>query len=109
MRANWLFYLGVAVNTFTVLLTISNMMLSQPFLQGEFAPPASADSMTEVGRLVSWLTPMFLVAVVVAGFWLRSKGKLLAANILVCLPALPMLAAIVICGGLAVLFILFGN
>ncbi len=107
MKSNWLFYSGVAIDTFTVLLTVSNLMLSQPFLQGEHAPPA--DGTTAIVRWVSWLAPLFFVAVIAGGFWLRSNGKLLAANILVCLPALPMLVGIIICGGLAVLFILLGK
>ncbi len=67
------------------------------------------DGMTTFGRLMTWLIPLGLIALMALAFWLRSKGKLLAANLLVSITALPMLAGIVIWGGLALLFILFGK
>jgi hypothetical protein len=67
------------------------------------------DGMTVYGKLITWLLPAGLILLLALAIWLRVKGKLLAANLLVSIPALPMLAAIVIWGGLALLFILFGK
>ncbi|MFM9947970.1 MAG: hypothetical protein ACKV1O_08535 [Saprospiraceae bacterium] len=112
MRSNLLFYLGLALNMITLLVTISSALtLFTPTqnLEGNFNGSNISDGMTTFGQLMNWLLPLGLIALMALAFWLRSKGKLLAANILVCIPAIPMLAWIVIWGGLALLFILFGN
>lgn len=60
-------------------------------------------------KLMTWAIPPCLIAWIGASFWLRSKGKILISNILIWIPALPMLAVIVFLGGLMLLFILFGK
>ncbi len=112
MRSNLLFYLGLTINAITLLVTLGNVFtLFEPTqnFDGSYNGDNISDGMTASGRLMTWLIPLGLIALMALAFWLRSRGKLLAANILVCLPALPMLAGIVIWGGLAVLFILFGK
>jgi len=112
MRSNLLFYLALTINAITLLVTIgsvSTMFAPTQNFDGSYNGGTISDGMTAFGRWITWLLPLALITLMVLGFWLRAKGKLLAANILVCLPALPMLAGIVIWGGLALLFILFGN
>ena len=112
MRSNLLFYLGLAINVLTLLIllgNVSSMFAPIQNLDGSNSGRSLGDGMTAFGRLMIWLLPLALAVLVALAFWLRVKGKLLAANILVCLPALPMLAMIVIWGGLALLFILFGK
>ena len=107
MKSNWLFYLSVAIDLLTIWLALSNYMLSKPFMEGEFAPPET--EMLALGRMLPWLISGLIATLVIVGFGLRANGKLLAANILVCIPALPMFFAIVVCGGLAILFTFFGK
>ena len=112
MQSNALFYLGLAVNAITLLVTIggiSTMFEPTQNLDGSYDGGNIGDGMTALGKLVTWLIPLVLIAWVAFAFWLRAKGKVLAANIIMCIPALPMLAGIVIWGGLALLFILFGK
>ncbi len=112
MRSNVLFYLGLALNAITLLVTISSafaMFTPAQNLDDSFNNSNISDGITTFGQLMAWLIPLCLIALTVLALWLRSKGKLLAANILLCIPALPMLAGIVIWGGLALLFILFGK
>ena len=112
MRSNLLFYFGLAINAITLLVTIGNvstMFAPTQNLDGSYDGGTISDGMTTFGRLMTWLIPLVLLVFIALAFWLRSKGKLLAANILVSILALPMLAGIVIWGGLALLFILFGK
>ncbi len=110
MKSNWLFYIGVGVNAITVLITVSNLLMMSSTIQGMGGESIPMNSgMTTYGKLMSWAIPLCLIALVGSSFWLRSNGKILASNILVWLPALPMLAGFVIMGGLAALFILFGK
>jgi hypothetical protein len=112
MRSNLLFFLGLAINAITLFILIGNVSnLYAPLqnLDGSLSGRTLGDGMTAFGRWMIWLLPLGLVVLMALAFALRAKGKLLAANILVCLPALPMLAMIVIWGGLALLFILFGK
>lgn len=112
MRSNLLFYVGLALNLFSLYLSIGSIStlfaLTQNF-DGTYNGGTIGDGMTAFGRLMTWLIPLVLIALMALAFGLRAKGKLLAANILVCIPALPMLAMIVFWGGLALLFILFGK
>lgn len=110
MKLNWLFYFGVGINVITILITVSELrMMSSTFtgLGGESIPMNSG--MTTSGKLMSWSIPLVLLALVAGSFWLRSKNKILASNILVWLTALPMLAGFILIGGFAMLFILFGE
>lgn len=112
MRSNALFYLVLAINAVTLLVTFGNvftMFTPVQNLDGGYNGSNISDGMTAFGRLMTWLIPLGLIALMALAIWLRSKGKLLAANILMCIPALPMLVGIVIWGGLALLFILFGK
>ena len=112
MRSNLLFYTGLALNLFSLYLSIgsiSTLFAPTQNFDGTYNGGTIGDGMTTFGRLMTWLIPLVLIALVALALGLRAKGKLLAANILVCIPALPMLAMIVFWGVLALLFILFGK
>lgn len=112
MQSKALFYLGLCVNAITLLVclgSIATMFEPTQGFDGNYNGGHIADGMTAFGKLMLWLIPAALLALVVLAFWLRNRGKFLAANLVMCIPALPMLAGIVIWGGLALLFILFGN
>lgn len=110
MKLNYLFGAGIAINLLAFLIAVSNSFLTySPVQSSSGSVIYGSDSLTPYGKMMNWLVPLALLAVIVAGFWLRSKSKMVFANILVWIPALPMLFALTISGGLAVLFILFGN
>lgn len=107
-----LFYIGLAINALTLFILLGNvftMFATVQNLDGSNSASTLGDGMTAFGRLVTWLLPLVLLALMAIAFWLRSSGKLLTANILLWVPALPMLVMVVIWGGLAMLFILFGK
>ncbi len=112
MRSNLLFYFALAINAISLYVLIGNIATLQTPIQnldGSLSNRTLGDDMPAMGRMITWLLPLCLTALVALAFGLRAKGKLLAANLLVAVPALPMLAMIVFWVGFALLFILFGN
>lgn len=113
MKNNFWFYLGLGMDVIVLLISLSNalMMHFASTIEGLNDEPngGAMSGMTVYGRLMIWLIPLALFALMAVAFWLKSKGKMLLASILVWIPALPMLAGVVIWGGLAVIFILFGK
>ncbi len=99
MKSAYFFYAGVAIDGFALLLSLSNYMLSRNFENG----------LTPAGHLASILIPLALLVLIGLAFWLRAYGKMLLANILLWIPALPLAGAFLLWGGLAILFILFGK
>jgi hypothetical protein len=110
MRSNWLFYLGVGIDIFAFVVAISSsFLMDSPVHSSDGTVYDTSDGLSAYGKMMAWLIPLGLLAIVGCGFWLRSIGKNLIANVLVWIPALPMFAGILIWGGLAALFILFGK
>ena len=105
MKSKGLFFAGLGVNAIVLLIAVSKLGMMQTTIQGLDA--TAMDGMTGIGRVVSWLIPVAIITLAGTAFWLKSTGKMLAANILIWIPALPILAVILMWGGLAVLFILF--
>lgn len=99
MKSTYIFYAGAAIDTFAMLLSLSNYMLSRNFENG----------LTRAGHIASMLIPLALLLLIGLAFWLRASGKMLLANILLWIPALPLAGALLLWGGLAILFILFGK
>lgn len=92
MLGSTFFYLGAALNVLMLLAAVS----------GFFSMLSSEMS----GRSVYALIPVvLLIAWIVIAFWLRAKGKLLAATIMVWIVASP----VILYAGIALLFILFGK
>ncbi|MCC7466422.1 MAG: hypothetical protein IT261_09145 [Saprospiraceae bacterium] len=112
MRSNLVFFIALAINAFSLLImagNISTLYAPTRNFDGSLNGGTMGDGMTVYGKLMTWLLPAGLLLLISLAIWLRVKGKLLAANLLLTIPALPMLAAIVIWGGLALIFILFGK
>lgn len=112
MKSNWFFWLFLSINMITLLVSVMSMAtMFTPVqnLDGSLNGSPVSNGMTAFGRLLTWLIPLVLVVWMAIAFWLRSKGKISAANILLGISAAPMLIGIVLWGGLAVIFILFGK
>lgn len=110
MKSNGLFYFGVAINAFVLLASASSVLMMYKHFEG--INGTSISPMVDMplsGRFLLWLIPFALLTLIGGAFWLKSNGKMRIANILLWIPALPMLAMILLWGGLAVLFILFGK
>lgn len=103
MKATIFFYIGLLLDALILAITVSNIIYSLPYL------PANSSALTPIGKLASWGTPVLVAAVMLTAFLLKKSGKMLPANILVWIPATPMLIGLVIWGGLAALFILAGK
>lgn len=99
MKSIHLFYIGLAIDAFILLLTASNIFMYRN----------TADGYSNTGRMIMMAMPLVLLALIAAAWWLKSVGKMMIANILLWIPALPMAGGILLWGGLAVLFILFGK
>lgn len=67
------------------------------------------DAYSDFGRRQLWLLPVIEIAIIVIALMLRKSGKLLAASIFLWIPGIPLLVGIVLWGGLAAIFILFGK
>ena len=112
MKSNFWFYFGLVIDAIILLISASNvlsMYSASTYAVWSDVTNTPIQGMTNFGRLMLWLIPLALLALMAAAFWLKSKGKMLAANILLWVPALPMLVIMVLGGGFALLFILFGN
>ena len=99
MKNPFWFYLGLGFDVLALLMLLSNLFMMRQ----------AADGFSAFGRIAVVLLPLLLIGLIAAAFWLRSAGRPLAATIVVWLPALPIASGIVIWGGLAILFILFGK
>ncbi|MBI1226526.1 MAG: hypothetical protein GC192_14930 [Bacteroidetes bacterium] len=103
MKASIIFYIGLLLDGLLLATTVSNILLSLPYLQD------TSSGLTPYGRLASWAIPLMVAALMLTAFLLKRGGKMLPANILIWIPALPMLVGLLIWGGMAALFILAGK
>ncbi|MEZ4934455.1 MAG: hypothetical protein R2788_20300 [Saprospiraceae bacterium] len=95
MKAIHFFHAGVGLNLFILLLAISNYIECAKFL------PEYTERYVQGGLVVL----LFFSGLLGVAFWLKKHDKMLVANVLVWIPALPLLFV----AGLALLFILFGK
>ena len=107
MKAIHFFYIGLAIDALILVLCMSSLLMMKSFAGNEGG--STLDGLSDTGRILLWLIPLLLAALMAVAFWLKNAGKMLPANILLWIPALPMLAGIVMWGGLAVLFIIAGK
>jgi len=110
MKSNIIFYIALVIDILALLVMVNNtVMTTMPMkpVNGYDLSPSSG--LTSFGKMMNWIIPAGMLGLILCGYWLRKSGKLLAANVLLSIPAVPVLLALVICGGLAVLFILFGK
>jgi hypothetical protein len=105
MRAPWIFHLGLAVDGIILVAAAGNLLV----MQFAFSDAMPAEGLTGIGYAALWLIPLALMALIVTAYRLKSAGKLLAANVLLWVPALPLAASLLLWVGLAGVFILFGK
>lgn len=110
MKSIIIFYTAIVIDIFTLLVMVNNaVMMSVPMKPVNGYDLSPSAGLTSFGKIMNWVFPAGLLAVILIGYWLRKSGKLMAANVLLAIPAVPIGIALIICGGLAVLFILFGK
>ena len=106
MKATHFFYTGL-VTDLLLLVVYSYSMLSMSLSTLEFSGyPAYGFSPT--GKIMAWAVPSLLAILIAIACYLKRAGKVLAANILLWIPALPALGAFMLWAGLVALFIIAG-
>jgi hypothetical protein len=93
MKTTLVFNIGAGLSGMLFLIAVFSTVKVIQIMEGQ---PGSEYSWA------MWLMVLLLAGWIALAFWLKSLGKLLAANIMIWLPAVPM----VIVGGLALLFII---
>ena len=86
----WLYYLGFAIDTILLLMACGNalfLVFGPSFDVG--LPDDAPAGLTAIGRIAMWAIPLVLVGLMVTAHWLKTRGALMAANVLLWLPALP--------------------
>jgi hypothetical protein len=101
----WLFYIGLAIDAMLLLMMLSNAMLMP---EGTYPEDPTA-GLTAWGRFAIWAFPAALIGLMATAWMLKAAGAMVFAVVLLWLPAVPFAIALVVGGGLAILFILFGN
>ena len=110
MKLNWLFNVGIFIDVLALIFVISNnFLMRSPVRSSDGTVIPVGDGLTLYGKLMLWLMPLGLLLLIGGAMWLRSHGKMLVATILAWLPALPVLVAIILWGGLAMIFVLFSK
>lgn len=99
MKSIHWFFLGLGIDTLVLLLTVSNLLMMR----------ADTDGLSSAGRMAVLAMPLVVLALIAVAWWLKSAGKILIANILLWIPALPIAGGVLLWGGLALVFILFGK
>jgi hypothetical protein len=78
MKAIWFFYIGAGIDIFALLIAVY-------FMVGDALKGISG---TNNPTMLS--VALLMAALIGAAFWLKSAGKLVAANILLWIPGLPL-------------------
>lgn len=93
VKSTILFNIGAFLSGIFLLVAVTNTVSSFQIMRGQSGSEYS---------WVMWVMLLLLTGLIALAFWLKSMGKMLVANILIWLPAVPLL----IVAGLALLFIL---
>ena len=80
-----LYHLGLALDTILLLIVSGSALMMTSIDDGL----AYEEGLTAIGRIAMWAIPLVLLGLVVAARLLRARGALIAANVLLWLPALP--------------------
>lgn len=105
-----IFNIGAAIDLLVLLFLIYNSVMMNSNLMGiSGAKNMTVSDMPAMFTLALWMIPVVLACMIAIAFGLKMRGKMLSANILLWIPALPLLTMIVLWGGLALIFILFSK
>ncbi|MBK9109505.1 MAG: hypothetical protein IPM92_14310 [Saprospiraceae bacterium] len=99
MNSGLIFKLGLVANVLLIILSVSGMYLSR----------GSEDGFSPQGKILAWLIPVILSLLIMLALFLRNKGNMTLANILLWIPATPFIIGVLITGFLALVFNLFGK
>ncbi|HEV7734286.1 MAG TPA: hypothetical protein VGR62_19090, partial [Candidatus Binatia bacterium] len=107
MTATWIFYAGLGIDAIVLLMMVFNILVMTTV--GGIDGSSAVSGLSGLGRVALWLMPLLLLALMAAAHRLKARGSVGMACLLLWLPALPFFAGIVLWGGLAVVFVLFGK
>ena len=86
----WLYALGLAIDTILLLIACANALFMTYVTSLDGALPDEADAgLTAIGRVALWAIPLVLIGLIAAAVRLKTRGALIAANVVLWLPALP--------------------
>jgi hypothetical protein len=109
IHSNLLFKIGLGIDLLLLLLLAQGWWMMNSPMQGVGGQEIPAgEGMTNIGRQLTVALPLVLVALMLAGYGLYAHGRSLAANVVVWIPALPVMLALLLWGGLALVFVVFG-
>ena len=85
-----LYHLALVIDTMLLLLAGGNALVLTfvTSIDGDLADE-TAMGLTAIGRTALWAVPLVLVGLMSAAYWLKARGALVAATVLLWLPALP--------------------
>jgi hypothetical protein len=105
-----LYYLGLLIDALLLLLACgSAMMMHSTLVSSDGVAIDASDGLTAFGRIAAYGIPLLLFALMGVAHALKTRGSIVAANVLLWLPALPFGLALIFWGGLAVIFALFSR
>lgn len=94
-----LFKIGILADILLIMLSVSGMYFSKD----------SMDGYSQMGKIFVWLIPLAISILILLALFLKSKDKLMLANILLWIPATPFVIGLLITAFLALVFNLFGK
>jgi hypothetical protein len=80
-----LYHFGLAIDTILLLIASGSALMMTSIVDGL----AYEEGLTPIGRIAMWAIPLALLGLLVAARLLRARGALIAANVVLWLPALP--------------------
>lgn len=99
MIYNVLFKIGLMANLLLIILSTFGMYMSRDS-QNAYSPQ---------GRIMVWLIPCVIALIIILALYLKNKGSIKLANLLLWIPATPFIIGVLITGFLALVFNLFGK
>ncbi len=109
IHSNLLFKIGLGIDLLLLLLLAQGWWLMNSPMQGVGGQEIPAgDGLSTMGRQLTMALPVGLVVLMLVGYGLHVRGQSLAANVVVWVAALPVLLCLLLWGGLALVFVLFG-
>jgi hypothetical protein len=109
--ASWLYSLGLLIDALLLLLACGSAMtmVGSTITSSDGTTIDTAAGLAPMGWVMLGAIPLALVALMATAAALRKRGSVVAANVLLWLPALPFGISLLFWGGLAVIFALFSR